>query len=93
MATLSKGKQTDTWWKPIRFCRISLLDSGSLVIFSSPSLGISSMAVGDGSPWGATSNSGGPAGIFRVMGGSKDNTCGSSSISAPGATASFRWAS
>ncbi|GBM37799.1 hypothetical protein AVEN_217353-1 [Araneus ventricosus] len=37
---------------------------------------------------GAATNSGGPAGIFRVMGGSKDNTCGSSSISAPGATAS-----
>ncbi|GBO37561.1 hypothetical protein AVEN_96405-1 [Araneus ventricosus] len=36
---------------------------------------------------GALTNSGGPAGIFRVMDGSKDNTCGSSSISAPGASA------
>ncbi|GBO46509.1 hypothetical protein AVEN_255603-1, partial [Araneus ventricosus] len=39
---------------------ISLLVSGSLVIFSSPSLGASSMAVGDGTP-GATASSGGPA--------------------------------
>ncbi|GBM60972.1 hypothetical protein AVEN_146584-1 [Araneus ventricosus] len=52
MATLSKGKQTGTRWKPIRFFRISLLDSGGLVTFSSPSLGISNMAVGDGSPGG-----------------------------------------
>ncbi|GBN02272.1 hypothetical protein AVEN_209049-1 [Araneus ventricosus] len=45
------------------------------------------MAVGDGTP-GATTNSGVPAGIFRIMGGSKDNTRGSSSIGALGATAS-----
>ncbi|GBM44231.1 hypothetical protein AVEN_15563-1 [Araneus ventricosus] len=36
---------------------------------------------------GALTNSGGPAGIFRVMDGSKDNTCGSSSNKCPGATA------
>ncbi|GBO05978.1 hypothetical protein AVEN_248613-1 [Araneus ventricosus] len=45
LAILSKGKPSGTWWKPIGFCRISLLDSGYLVIFSSPSLGISNMAV------------------------------------------------
>ncbi|GBM58965.1 hypothetical protein AVEN_230080-1 [Araneus ventricosus] len=45
------------------------------------------MVVGDGTP-GATTNSGGPAGIFRIMGGSKDNTRGSSSNGTPGATAS-----
>ncbi|GBM79239.1 hypothetical protein AVEN_258900-1, partial [Araneus ventricosus] len=45
------------------------------------------MAVGDGTPEAIT-NSGGPAGIFRVMGGSKDNTRGSSSIGTPGAIAS-----
>ncbi|GBM24512.1 hypothetical protein AVEN_254023-1 [Araneus ventricosus] len=68
------------------FFWIPFLVSGSLVIFSSPSLGVSNMAEGDGTP-GATKNSGAPAGTFRIMGGSKDNTHGSS-IGTPGATAS-----
>ncbi|GBL95105.1 hypothetical protein AVEN_188838-1 [Araneus ventricosus] len=70
-------------WQPGLF----LISIFPVLVLNNARLDASSMAVGDGTP-GATANSGGPAGIFRIMGGSKDNTRGSSSIGTPGATAS-----
>ncbi|GBN01742.1 hypothetical protein AVEN_64605-1 [Araneus ventricosus] len=62
-------------WQPGHF----LISNLPVLVLNNARLDASSMAVGDGTP-GATTNSSGPAGIFRIMGGSKDNTRGSSSI-------------